>query len=425
MRGLFGLATAVIIIVLVSGCVQSGEKTATEAEVKEVEIPVGVLVDLSGPLTTYGTDIKTATAIACEDINEKFKTDGKPYRVKLYVEDTGTDPKKAMDTVMALQAKGVGLIVGPMSSGELKSVSEYSGSNKMILASPSSTAETKYIGVTSPEEKKFIFRFVPTDSFQTKGIAELTHELGVKAVIITYTGNAWGKGLEEFGREEFEKQGIEVKTSVEYPNPPPADFTPYIATLEENVNALLKDYSKDEIAVVVFSYEEVATMLAQTKDNSVLLDVKWVGCDGTAKSSKIIEDVPEKASKIKLYSTVSETKGGEEFNKLNSTYYQQTGNLPQSYGLNSYDATWVLALSFADVYDKEDKYNADAMAEAMPGVAEKYSMGSYGMYPVSGEVKFNEYRDRIGSKYIIYSVSDGNWNESGVWEFATNKVAWS
>ncbi len=384
-----------------------------------------MLVDLSGPLTTYGGDINTATAIAGEDINKKFEEDGKPYRVKLYVENTKADSKIALDTVMALQAKGVKLIVGPMSSGELKNVNEYARSNKIIVASPSSTAETKYIGVTAPEEKKFIFRFVPTDSFQTKGIAELTHELGVKAVVITYTGNAWGKGLEEFGREEFEKQGIEVKTSVEYPNPPPADFTPYIATLEENVDVLMKDYTRDEIAVVVFSYEEVATMLAQTKDDSVLLDVKWIGCDGTAKSSRIVEDVPEKASQIKIYSTVSETKGGKEFEKLNSTYYQQMGSSPQGYGLNSYDATWILALSFADVYDKGGKYDPDAMAEVIPRVAEEYSAGKYGVYPVSGEVRFNEYNDRNGSEYIIYSVSEGSWNQSGVWKFATNKVEWS
>jgi len=422
MRKLFGLAAAVIITVLISGCVQSEEKTATETE---VEIPIGVLVDLSGPLTTYGNDIKTATTIAGEDINEKFKMDGKPYRVKLYVEDTKTDPKLALDTVMALQAKGVNLVVGPMSSGELKNVIEYSRSNEIIVASPSSTAETKYIGVTAPEEKKYIFRCVPTDSFQTKGIAELAHELGVKAVVITYTGNAWGKGLEEFGREEFEKQGIEVKTSVEYPNPPPADFTPYVATLEENVGALMKNYAKDEIAVVVFSYEEVATILAQTKDDSVLLDVKWIGCDGTAKSSRIIEDIPEKANRIKIYSTVSETKGGKEFDKLNSTYYQQTGNTPQSYGLNSYDTTWIIALSFAEIYDKEEKYDANAMAEAMPRVAQEYSNGSYGMHPVSGEVRFNEYNDRIGSEYMIYSVSGGSWNQCGAWKFATNKVEWS
>ena len=210
--------------------------------------------------------------------------------------------------------------------------------------------------MTAPDEKKYVFRFVPTDSFQTKAIAKLAHELGVKAVVITYIGNAWGKGLEEFGKAEFQKQGIEVKNSVEYPDPTPADFTPYIATIEGNVNALMKNYTKDQIAVVAFSYEEIATMLAQTQDNSVLLNVKWIGCDGITKSSKIVVDVPGKANKIKLYSTVSETRGRKEFDDLNSTYHQRIGSSPMSYGLNAYDTTCILALSFAQVYDKQGKY---------------------------------------------------------------------
>jgi branched-chain amino acid transport system substrate-binding protein len=423
MKERLGFAVALIVVVFIAGCAESGEKKASTGN--EIEVPVGVLVDLSGPLTTYGGDIKTTVTIASEDISKKFKEDGKPYRVKLYVEDTKADPKVALDTVMALQAKNVKLIVGPMSSGEVKNINEYIRSNKIIIASPSATAETKYIGVTTPEEKKYMFRFVPTDSFQTKAIAKVAHELGVKAVVITYAGNAWGKGLEEFGKAEFEKQGIEVKNSVEYPDPSPADFTPYIATLEGNVNELKKKYSQDEIAIVAFSYEEIATMLAQTKENSVLLNVKWIGCDGVSKSSKIITDVPEKANKIKLYSTVSETKGGKEFDNLNSTYYQQIGKSPQSYGLNAYDATWVLALSFAKVYDEQGKFNEDVLAGAVPKVAEEYSAGKYGITPVSGEVKFNEYNDRIGSEYRIYSVSDGIWKESGVWKFATDEIQWS
>jgi branched-chain amino acid transport system substrate-binding protein len=422
MRGWFGFVAAMIVTVLIAGCVESGEKAATE---NEVEIPVGVLVDLSGPLTTYGEDIKTSATIASDNINKKFEAENKPYRVKVYVEDTKADPKIALDTVMALQAKDVKLIVGPMSSGEVKNVNEYIRSNNIIVASPSSTAEIKYIGVTAPEEKEYLFRFVATDSFQTKGIAELANELGVKAVVITYTGNAWGKGLEEFGKQEFEKQGIEVKDSVEYPNPSPADFTPYIATIEADIDALMQGYTKDEIAVVAFSYEEIATMLAQTKEDSELLNVKWIGCDGVSKSSKVIEDVPEKASRVKLYSTVSETKGGKEFEDLNSTYYQQMGSSPQSYGLNAYDATWVLALSFAQVYDSESKFDEAAVAKAIPKVAEEYSTGKYGVYPVSGEVKFNELNDRIGSEYRIYAVSDGSWKEIGQWKFTTNEIEWS
>ena len=411
-KGWYVLIAALIFTVLFAGCIQTQEK----------DISIGALVDLSGPLTTYGDDIKTTVTIAGEEINKRFEKEGKPYRVKLYFEDTKVDPKIALDKVMALHSRGVGLIVGPMGSGEVKNIIEYARSNKIIIASSSSTAETKYIGVTSPEEKKYVFRFVATDSFQTTAIAKLAQEQGIKAVVITYVGNAWGKGLEEFGRAELMKLGIEVKSSIEYPDPPPADFTPYIATIEKDVDSLLKNYTREEVAVVAFSYEEVATMLAQVKDGSTLLNVKWIGCDGTAKSTKIVTDVPGKANMIRLYSTVSETRGGQEFDDLNTTYYQRTGGSPKSYGLNAYDTTWVFALAYAEVYDKMDKYDADAMAEAIPRVAEDYSAGKYGISPVSGELKLNEYNDRVGSEYRIYEVSEGNWKEYGVWKFATNEI---
>ena len=420
-RKWFGIIVLLMLTAFFAGCVQQEEKAPTKIE---IEIPIGVLVDLSGPLTTYGEDIKNTVTIASENINKEFEKQGKPYRVKLYVEDTKVDPKIALDKVMALHSKGVKLIVGPMGSGEVKNIIEYAKSNKIIIASPSSTAETKYIGVTSPDEKKYVFRFVATDSFQTRAIAKLAQELGIKTVVITYIGNAWGKGLKEFGTEEFKKLDIEANNSVEYSDPPPADFTPYIATMEEFVNSLLKKHKKDEIAIVSFGYEEVSTMLAQTKDSSVLLDVTWIGCDGTAKSKKVVEDIPEKANRVKLYSTVSETRGGKEFDALNSTYYQRTGSTPKSYGLNAYDATVVLALAFAQVYDKQGKYDEDAMAEAVPEVAENYSSGVYGISPVSGEVNLNEYNDRIGSEYRIYEVSNGTWKESGIWKFATNEITW-
>ncbi|MEM2933798.1 MAG: ABC transporter substrate-binding protein [Methanocellales archaeon] len=414
------LLVVVVLTAIFAGCAQVPEKP------KEVEIPIGVLVDLSGPLTTYGDDIKTTVTIASENLNKYFEKEGKPYRVKLYVEDTKVDPKISLDKVMALHSKGVKVIVGPMGSGELKNIIEYVRSNKIVVASPSSTAETKYIGVTKPEEKKYVFRFVATDSFQTKAIAKLAQDLGIKGVVVTYIGNAWGKGLEEFGRAEFEKLEILVKSSVEYPDPPPADFTPYTATLEGEVNELLKNYTAREVAVVAFSYEEVATMLAQIKDSSILLNVTWIGCDGTAKSGKVITDVAPKASKIKLYSTVSETRGGKTFEELNSTYYQRKNTTPKSYGLNAYDAAWVLALSYAQVHSTLGKYDEDAMAEKVPKIAVNYSAGIYGnITPVSGEVKLNEYNDRIGSEYRIYAVYEGNWKEVGVWKFATNRIEWS
>jgi len=46
MRRWFKFAAAVIATVLIAGCVQPGEKAPKKAE---IEVPLGVLVDLSGP----------------------------------------------------------------------------------------------------------------------------------------------------------------------------------------------------------------------------------------------------------------------------------------------------------------------------------------------------------------------------------------
>ncbi|RLI87006.1 MAG: hypothetical protein DRP01_02945, partial [Archaeoglobales archaeon] len=106
----------------------------------EKEISIGVLVDLSGPLTTYGTDIKNTLEIAEEDINKYFEENGMDYVVKFYYEDTKVDPKVALDKVQALYGRGINLIIGPMGSGEVKNIKEFVTSNKIVIISPSSTA---------------------------------------------------------------------------------------------------------------------------------------------------------------------------------------------------------------------------------------------------------------------------------------------
>jgi len=52
------------------------ETTPAKAEVRTISI--GALVDLSGPLTTYGEDIKRTLEIAKDDINSYFEKKNKP-----------------------------------------------------------------------------------------------------------------------------------------------------------------------------------------------------------------------------------------------------------------------------------------------------------------------------------------------------------
>ncbi|MEM2896071.1 MAG: ABC transporter substrate-binding protein [Candidatus Bathyarchaeia archaeon] len=416
------LAAVVVAIIIIAALVALAAQQFFVQKPEEVEINVGVLVDLSGPLTTFGEDIRDALLIGTEEMNAYFTERGEPYRVKLFVEDTKVDPKVALEKVQSLHGKGVTLIVGPMGSGELKQVAEYVTANKMIIISPSSTAPIQLLGITRPEEKKYIFRFVTTDIFQTEAIAKEAAELGIKGLVIAYLGNAWGKGLNDFGKPKFIAQGIEVKESIEYPDPPPADFTPYIAMIENSVNELLQRYDKSQVAVVAFSYEEVYTMLSQVKAESVLLEVKWLGCDGTAKSRKITE-IPEKVNKVGMYSTLFDSRG-PSFAKLNEAYRERYGKEMYQYALDAYDAEWVIALSFAEVYNKLGKYDPDEMANVIPTVTEKYSKGEYAVTTVSGYIKLDEYNDRASGDYAIWAVENSEWVLKGTWMYTENRIEW-
>ena len=389
------------------------------------EISIGVLVDLSGPLTTYGNDIANTLSIAEKDINSYFADKGKDFTVKFYVEDTKVDPKQALERTQTLYGRGVRLIIGPMGSGEVANIKDYVTSNKIIIVSPSSTALPTIIGFATPEDKKYIFRFVGTDDLQSKAIASELRDAGIKGVVITYIGNAWGKGLYEAIKPQLADMGIEVAEVVEYPEQTPADFSPYISSLEDGVKSLAEKYGYDKVAVVAFSYEEVYTMLAQTPDNSPLLSVVWFGCDGTAQSGKI-SNALDKVQKVGMYSTLFESKG-PAYDDL-AKKYNEAGfkGSPYQYAMNAYDAAWVLAISYAEVVEEKGSYDADAMVEKMKVVAEKYSNGDYGVQPVSGAIKLNEWNDRASGDYAIYYVSDkGEWETAGIWKFATGKVEWT
>jgi branched-chain amino acid transport system substrate-binding protein len=107
-----------------------------------------------------GENDKVALELAVSDVNEWLTSLGKPWRVKLIVEDTATDPKTALDKVQALHGRGVKIFIGPMSSAEVSEVKSYADANGLLIISQSSTSPALSI----PNDS--ILRFCPTDAAQ-------------------------------------------------------------------------------------------------------------------------------------------------------------------------------------------------------------------------------------------------------------------
>ncbi len=435
MKKLYIAFIVLVVAALTFGCAQQQKATPTATStttpapttsgVKTIKI--GVLCDLSGPLSTYGHDIKDALTIAQKDIDNYFKAHNEPYVVTFDFEDTQVNPTIALQKVQMLNSRGIKLIIGPMGSGEVANIRNYVTQNQIIIISPSSTAIPPLIGCTKPSDKKFIFRFVATDDFQTKAIAKELQSAGIKGVVILYVGNAWGKGLYQCIKPRLENESIEIKDVIPY-DQNTADFSPYIQRMTNDVTQLVKKYGAKHVGVVAFSYEEVADLLSQIPDNSILFNVTWFGCDGWALSSQVIKAAAKKPviKNAGLYCTLFEARG-PAFKKLVEEYKKMGYNhVPYQYALDAYDAAWVLCLSYVQVMKmNHGKYNATLMAEIIPKVTLNYSKGVYGVQPVTGFIKLNKWNDRASGNYAIHYVTKNDtWALAGMWFYKNDTVVW-
>ncbi|MBW9222352.1 ABC transporter substrate-binding protein [Methanothermococcus sp. SCGC AD-155-C09] len=404
--------------ILMAGCTNDTNQAASEEEA----IKIGALVDLSGPLSSYGIDIKNNLELCEEDINNYFKENNMPYRVDVLVEDTKLDPNLALQKLQFLKSKGVNTVIGPMASGEVKNVLSYTKSNKIIAISPSSTAAPPLIGVADPEQKKYLYRFVASDDLQGMAIAKEVADLGITDVVILYRGDSWGKGLSEEVIKNLPGNGVNIIKVIEYPsNPSPSDWSPYISNLENYVNNATSSKGKDKVGVIYLGFEEGATLFSQIPDNSILLDVKWIGSDGVAKSDKLLE-LKDKIAKVGMYSTIFESVGPEDYTKR---YKDAFGGTPTSYGLISYDTLWVLSMAYVETLESNNgKYDADIMTEKIKEVIPKYNNGDYGVKPLTGEIVLNKFNDRASGDYAIYKITEDGWIKVGVWKYSTKKVEW-
>jgi len=72
----------------------SGIAGAQQQGVSKDEIRIGTIQDLSGPLAGYGKQARNGMQLAVEELNEQGSVHGR--KLKLFVEDSGYDPKKAV-----------------------------------------------------------------------------------------------------------------------------------------------------------------------------------------------------------------------------------------------------------------------------------------------------------------------------------------
>ncbi|MFY0545224.1 branched-chain amino acid ABC transporter substrate-binding protein [Brevibacillus sp. H7] len=160
---------------------------------------------LSGSQSAQGDSIKSGAEYALNLKKEEFKKWG--FDLQLFPQDDQADPKIGVSNAeMIISNPDVLGVVGHLNTGVAIPASVKYEEANVVMVSPANT------GVKLTEEgKKTVHRICARDDSQgPKAAMYAKNALGAKKVYVIHDKTAYGQGLADQVKKQFEKDGVEV-----------------------------------------------------------------------------------------------------------------------------------------------------------------------------------------------------------------------
>jgi branched-chain amino acid transport system substrate-binding protein len=313
------LATALVLL----GCGKSGDKAAPA---DGMEVKIGHVAPLTGPIAHLGKDNENGARLAIEEINKSGLTiDGKKVILTLVPEDDAEDPKTATQVAQKLvDAKVVG-VVGHLNSGTSIPASKIYSDAGITQVSPSAT-NPDY----TKQGFKTTYRLVATDAQQGPALANyVINTLKAKTVAIIDDSTQYGKGLADEFEKTIKAAGVKVVTR-EASNNKATDF-----------KAILTKVKGSKPDVIMYGGMD-ATGGPLTKQAAELgIKAKVVGGDGmcTEKLAELAGEAVINVTCSEAGMALSKMAQGADFQKR---YKERFNSEVQIYAPFTYDAVYVI-----------------------------------------------------------------------------------
>lgn len=175
---------------------------------KENKVKIAIALPLTGDIASLGQGIKRAITMAIDEANAVHST---AKLVEFDVYDDHSDPKEAVSIANRIVADpGVVAVIGHFNSGCSIPASKIYAQANLAMISPASTNPELTQQQLSPQWTwpRSIFRVNTTDNVQGAFGADFaTNVLKIKKVGIIHDKTAYGQGVAEEFKKEFEKNG--------------------------------------------------------------------------------------------------------------------------------------------------------------------------------------------------------------------------
>lgn len=372
---LTALVLGTVLAGLAAGC-GGGEKKADT-------IKVGANLEMTGGSASYGISSKNAIELAFKEINEKGGINGK--QLELVVADNKSEAAEATNAMQKLVSQdNVVAVIGPNLSSSVIAASAINNGAKVLDIAPMATNPYVTVDQASGKTKDFNYRTCFIDPFQGTVMAKFaTAELGVgNAAILIDNSSDYAKGLAQFFKENFVKEGGAVTAEESYLQ----KDTDFKATLTK-----IKATNPDFLYVPGY-YQEVGLIVKQARELGMNMPI--AGGDGWD-SAKMPEIAGAAALNNTYFSSLYSPEDSSDINKnFVAAYEKAYGQKPDVFAALSYDSALLVAEAIKNAGSTEPAKISEAMAKIN------------GFSGVSGSVTFDDKHNPVKSA-VILEYKDG------------------
>lgn len=351
-------------------------------------IQVGLIAELSGPLSAFGASCRSAAEMKVAEISSKGGIDvgGKHYNLRLVIADSQSTAEGALAAAQSLVKEDavIGLI-GPNASLEAVPVAAAAEAARVPMITPGSTAPRTTVDEKTGQPKKWVFRACFTDAWQGAVLAKFADGyVKAKKAAVLYDPNSEAPKIQaELFKQDFEKGGGKVVAFETY------------RSGDKDFSAVFARIKKAEPDVVFLSgyYNDVAVQLPQA--HAAGITAPFLGSDNWE-----TQDFLKLAGKDAEGSFYSSHYNPDRRNEITGAFVisykkQHADTPPDNVAALTYDAFGL----FVEALKKAGKPDREAVRDALAGIREYDG--------VTGKLRFPEgSRDPVKTT-VMFKVEGG------------------
>lgn len=295
--------------------------------------------------------------LACEEINNNggISIDGKKHELQAIYKNSATNAEKGIEIVNNCAKGNINIIVGPTISSVAIPMAEECISNNILMMSYSATNPE----ITNLADNNLIWRTCPSDTYSGNSSAQYAYnKLDVKTAGIIYRDDAFGIGLKNKIKDEFENLGGEVISTVYFP----ADNIDFQTC---NFNIILSELfvDKPEIIFTAFFNSEIGKVTIEINKHPFYKEyenkpIVFVN-DGIIYDEIKANGDPDVAETIIGISSTSHT--NSNYINFQTNFLSRFNFLPVTYTEHTYDAIYNIAYAIQE----KNSYEVDSIKSSL------------------------------------------------------------